>query len=103
MNLISSKKYGDILKLALVADGYRRGLEGPLLEYASKKFCSHRRIPDFVMEQASLLGTIIGYLVEKIKIFCKKGLNFESYSLDFPDLLKLSNFRPRTLLSVRLS
>jgi hypothetical protein len=33
------------------ADGYRRGLEGPLLEYASRKFSSHRRIPEFVMAE----------------------------------------------------
>lgn len=30
---------------------YRQGLEGPLLDYAIKKYSSHRRIPDAMMEE----------------------------------------------------
>jgi hypothetical protein len=31
--------------------GYRMGLEGPLLDYACKKYTSHRRIPDNVIQE----------------------------------------------------
>ena len=31
--------------------GYRNGLEGPLLEYAMKKYSSHRRIPESVTNE----------------------------------------------------
>ena len=31
--------------------GYRQGLEGPLLDYAMKKYSSHRRIPENVTKE----------------------------------------------------
>ena len=31
--------------------GYRQGLEGPLLDYAMKKYSSHRRIPEEVTRE----------------------------------------------------
>ena len=32
-------------------DGYRQGLTGPILEYAVKKYTSHRAIPDMVIKE----------------------------------------------------
>ena len=28
-----------------IMDGYEKGIEGPLLDFASKKYCSHRALP----------------------------------------------------------
>ena len=35
---------------------YRKGINGKLVEYAVKKYKSHRRIPDEVIEELNKIG-----------------------------------------------
>ena len=59
--------------------GYRNGLEGGLLEYVSKKYRSHRRIPDNVFQEDQLNEIRAEYenkirikMERKSKLKCKK-------------------------------
>jgi hypothetical protein len=38
-------------------DGYRAGLEGPLLDYAMKRYAKHREIPKYVVDWLNKLTT----------------------------------------------
>jgi hypothetical protein len=52
--------------------GYQNGLEGGLLEYVSKKYRSHRRIPDNVFQEGERLHQLRTEYEEKIRIKIEK-------------------------------
>ena len=37
-------------------DAYRKGISGKLAEYAVKKYKSHRRIPDTILEELNKMN-----------------------------------------------
>ena len=49
-------------------DGYRQGLDGPLLDFSMKKYSSHRTIPLGVIKSLESVGYLTNILTDAVSI-----------------------------------